>query len=252
MKQRLQEVRIRTPEGAEFSYCLASPVLRMAAVTVDWMALMVAWGLLQTLLDMGKLIAGDWAGWFAIISYFLLLSGYDILCEWLWRGQTLGKRVFALRVVDAEGLRLTFSQIVMRNIIRYLDVLPGCYFVGGLSSFFGRKGQRLGDVAAGTLVIWERPIPRPDLSILEASKYNSLRQHSHSVGRLRQAITPEQALAAWQALKRRDKIEPQARVRLFAEMAAYFKAVTHLPDSAVEGVSDEQLVRNVVEVLYKN
>ena len=190
MKARQHLLRIRTPEGAEFSFRLASPVLRMAAVAIDWSAIVSAWSLIGVLLATMKLINGDIAAWLIPVLYFLLCSGYDIIFEWLWRGQTLGKRIMRLRVVDASGLRLSFPQIVMRNVLRYVDLLPGGYLVGGTVAMINRKGQRLGDVAAGTIVIWDAPVPQPDLAAFPESKYNSLRKQAHIVARLRQAVTP--------------------------------------------------------------
>ena len=74
-------------------------------------------------------------------------------CEWRWRGQTIGKRLLRLRVVDAEGMRLQFNQIVTRNLLRFVDSLPAFYFVGGLACWLSPKCQRLGDIAANTIVI---------------------------------------------------------------------------------------------------
>ena len=67
------------------------------------------------------------------ILYFVVWIGYGILFEWFWRGQTPGKRLFRLRVMDVNGLRLQFHQILMRNLLRAVDSLPACYLVGGLA-----------------------------------------------------------------------------------------------------------------------
>jgi len=251
MSTRLRELRLRTPEGAEFSFTLASPLLRLLAVSIDFAAIMTAWSTISVLISLLRVFSSDWAGLAMVFGYFVFNTSYDILMEWLWRGQSLGKRVVGLRVVDAQGLQLTLPQIILRNLLRYIDLLPGAYLVGGLTSLINDKAQRLGDLAAGTLVIWDAPVTQPDLSSFSEAKYNSLRKQAHIVARLRQAITPREAQAAWLALKRRDQLEPAARVRLFAEIAGHFRSITRLPDEAVEGVSDEQLVRNVVEVLYR-
>ena len=108
----------------------------------------------------------------------------------------------------------------------------------------------MGDLAAGTLVIWEPPEPAPDLSLLPVQKYNSLRDHPPVVARLRRAVGPREARAAWQALLRRERFAPEARLRLFRELADYFKTLTPFPEAVTEGLSDEQLVANVVEVLF--
>ena len=248
--ERTQWFHVRTPEGVAFSYRLASPVTRLLAHLVDWLVVTTAWTILATLIGLLGVISPDIAGMVMAISYFLLSQGYRIVTEWSWRGQTLGKKVMKLRVVDDRGLRLSFAQVALRNLLRFVDVLPGAYLVGGLAALFSKKAQRLGDLAAGTLVIWEPEEPVPDLAALRAGKYNSLRGHLPVVARLRQAVTPAEAQTAWQALARRDRFEDAARMRLFAELAEYFRGITPMPTEAVEGVSDEQFVRNVVDVLY--
>src|ERR1017187_4288133 len=90
----------------------------------------------------------------------------------------------------------------------------------------------------------------PDFERLRGEKYNSLRGNLPVVARLRQSVAPEAARVAWQALVRRDELEAAALARLFADLGAYFRARTRVPDELVEGVSDEQFVRNVVDVLY--
>ncbi len=249
---RTQTWKVRTPEGVAFSFRLASPVLRMLAAAVDWMVVSAAWSVLSIVFQLLNIISRDWAAMIAVIAYFVLSQGYRIATEWVWRGQSVGKRMLRLRVVDARGLRLTFGQVVMRNLLRFVDSLPVAYLVGGVATLLNKRAQRLGDLAAGTLVVWEpvEALPPPD--VLQSAKYNSLRAHSGAVARLRQLSSPEVARAAWQALVRRDKFSDAARVELFAELADYFRALTPLPDDAVGGISDEQLVRNVIDVLFVN
>jgi uncharacterized RDD family membrane protein YckC len=248
--ERTHRFHVRTPEGVAFSFRLASPVLRLAALMIDWLTVMTAWTILATIVGLLHIVSGDIAGMVMVVSYFLLTQGYRIVAEWRWRGQTLGKKVMKLRVVDERGLRLTFAQITLRNLLRFVDALPFAYLVGGLTALFNQRAQRLGDLAAGTLVVWEPLEAAPDLAALKTGKYNSLRAHAPVVARLRQVVTPTEARAAWQALVRRERFEDAARVRLFAELAEHFRGLTPIPAEATEGVSDEQFVRNVVEVLY--
>ena len=114
------------------------------------------------------------AGAFSTLAYFVISIGYGIACEWGWRGQTIGKRFFRLRVVDVEGMRLQFNQIVTRNLLRFVDALPAAYFVGGLACWFSPKCQRLGDLAANTVVICNPHVTEPDIDQLLAGKFNSL------------------------------------------------------------------------------
>jgi hypothetical protein len=114
-----------------------------------------------------------------------------------------------------------------------------------------RRAQRLGDLAANTVVIRVPKISEPDLDQLLSGKYNSLRDYPHLVARLRQRVSPAEARIAVQALLRRDLLEPQARVELFAEVAEHFRAKVQFPAEATDGITDEQYVRNVVDVLYR-
>ncbi|OHE81350.1 MAG: transporter [Verrucomicrobia bacterium RIFCSPLOWO2_12_FULL_64_8] len=247
---RVQTLRVRTPEGAVFSFELASPVTRLAAWAVDKATVSAAWGLLVVIFRLLELWNNDLARGAAVAGYFVLSTGYAMILEWRWSGQTLGKRLVRLRVVDERGLRLTFAQVVLRNLLRFVDALPAAYLVGGLAALFSRRGQRLGDLAAGTIVVREAVEAAPDWTALQSGKYNSLRPYPHVVARLRQMVTPREARAALQAVLRRDRFEAAARVRLFAELAAHFRATTPIPPEAGEGISDEQFVRNLIGVLY--
>ena len=154
-------------------------------------------------------------------------------------------------VVDAEGMRLQFDQVATRNLLRVLDALPVIYFVGGVACWINRKCQRLGDVAANTVVIRAPELAEPDLDQVLAGKFNSLRQYPHLAARLRQRVTPAEAGVALQALLRRDHFEPAARIGLFAELAEHFRAKVEFPAEATDGVADEQYLRNVVDVIYR-
>ena len=251
-RDRTHLLRVRTPEGVAFSVRLASPVLRAAAFMIDWAVVMATWSAIGTALSLLQVIGQDIAGMIMVIGYFLFSQGYGIATEWLWRGQTVGKRLLRLRVIDARGLRLSFAQVVLRNLLRFVDALPVFYLVGGLAALLNRRAQRLGDLAADTLVVWQPAEPQPDFAALRGDKYNSLRAHAPAVARLRQAISPAEARAVWSAVARRDQFAPEARVRLFADLAAYLRKIAAAPAEAAEGVTDEQFVRNVVDVLYVN
>jgi len=129
--------------------------------------------------------------------------------------------------------------------------LPAFYFVGGVSCWLNRKCQRLGDVAANTIVIRTPNIAEPDLDQLLAGKFNSLSQYPHLAARLRQLVSPSEASTALQALIRRDEFEPAARVELFEQLARHFQAKVDFPPEAGDGVADEQYIRNVVDVIYR-
>ena len=243
-------LRVRTPEGVVFPFRLATPVSRLVAWAVDKAAIMVAWAVVSALIRLLGMISADTAQGLMVIGYFAVSTGYAIVLEWVWNGQTLGKRVMHLRVMDERGLPLQFSQVVVRNLLRAVDALPVAYLVGGLTAFATRKAQRLGDVAAATIVVHDAPAGEAGLGGFEPAKYNSLRSHRHIAARLRAGTSAALAQAALQALGRRERLEPAARLALFRELADGFRRIGHLPPELEEGLADEALVRNVVEVLF--
>jgi len=189
---------------------------------------------------------------FIILSYFIINLGYTIALEWYWHGQTLGKRLFKLRVMDAQGLQLQPSQIVIRNLLRFVDFLPPTfYLLGGLACLINKNAQRLGDVAANTIVIRIPQVSEPDLGKLLSDKFNSFKIYPHLEARLRQHVTPTEAGIALRAILRRDELEPQARVSLYGEIADHFKRIVSFPQEAIDGIADEQYIRNVIDVLFR-
>jgi uncharacterized RDD family membrane protein YckC len=243
-------LRIETPEGVVFSFTLASPVARLLAWALDTAITMAAAQVLARFTDALGAVAKDWGNAFAIVGYFAISLGYTIALEWRWRGQTVGKRLFGLRVVDAQGLRLHFHQVALRNLLRAVDMLPLCYLVGGVAALVSEKGQRLGDMAASTIVLRETKAEQPDLEQIAPAKFNSLAAYPHLAARLRARTDPEAAVLAIRALLDRDRYDADARIALFADLAAYFRGVVAFPEEAVDGLTDEQYVRSVVRVLY--
>ena len=244
-------LRIKTPEGVIFSLHLAGPVTRCLAWAVDLACISVASSLLGMALRLLQLVSVDVGRAVLVLSYFVISVGYGILAEWGWRGQTVGKRLLRLRVLDAQGLRLRFSQVVIRNLLRFVDVLPVCYLVGGAACLLNRRRQRLGDLAANTIVVRHPALAEPDLDQLMAGKYNSFRDYPHLVARMRQCVSPEEAGLALQALLRRDQLDVLSRTELFGAMASHFMAMVQFPEEATVGLADEQVVRNVVDILFR-
>jgi len=124
---------IRTPEGIEFSLPLAGPFSRMLAVLIDLAVVAAAGSVLEKLLAPLLIFGQDLANALGIVAYFAISLAYAGVAEWIWRGQTVGKRLMGLRVVDASGLRLEPAQVVVRNLMRLVDMLPILYLTGGIS-----------------------------------------------------------------------------------------------------------------------
>jgi uncharacterized RDD family membrane protein YckC len=243
-------LRIVTPEGVVFRYALAGPVVRSLAWAIDGACVLGASGAIGSFLQRVGIINPDLARALITILYFVLSTGYAMCFEWYWRGQTLGKRALGIRVIDAEGLGLQPHQVVVRNLLRFVDGLPVTYLVGGVASALNRRSQRLGDLAAHTVVVRSWKVIQPDLEKIGRSKYNSLLEHASVCARLRQKVSPEALGVAFAALVRKDQLDPSARTELFTELAAHFDSLAGFPDELKEQITAEQLVRNTVEVLY--
>ena len=250
--EKTNTLLIKTPEGIAFSLLLAGPVTRCLAWLVDLGCIVGASILIGFLLSFLRWISLDLGRAISVLAYFLLQVGYGIAMEWLWRGQTVGKRLLRLRVMDAQGLRLQFSQVVIRNLLRFVDMLPAFYLVGGLACLISRRAQRLGDFAANTIVVYQ---PRQ----AEARPRSTAgRQIQLAAGISASGSAPaaarfarRKAGLAVQALLRRDDFEPAARLELFAEIAGHLRSLVEFPPEAIEGITDEQYVRNVVDVVFR-
>jgi uncharacterized RDD family membrane protein YckC len=136
-------------EGLDLDVTLAGLGSRAAALFIDQVVqfLVVAVGALVTdpFGDAGVAV-------FALISFFALF-GYQIVGEAFVGGRTLGKAAMGIAVVSDRGTPASFLAVVIRNVVRFVDLLPGVYLVGSVAILVTRRHQRLGDLAAGTLVI---------------------------------------------------------------------------------------------------
>jgi uncharacterized RDD family membrane protein YckC len=250
MNGRKSALAIETPEGVVFSYDLATPVSRSLAWAVDMLAISGMSYMAARACSALGFLSRDWANSVAVLLYFVISVGYGIVLEWRWRGQTVGKRLFGLRVIDGQGLRLQLPQIALRNLMRLIDSLPIFYLIGGIAALLSRNGQRLGDLAANTVVAHERYRESPNLDQIAPAKYNSLLAYPHLAARLRTLASPEAVGFAVQAVTQRDGYEPLARVALFADLAAYFRELVKFPETAIDGLTDEQFVRSVLRVVF--
>lgn len=241
---------IRSAEGVSFAVPLAGPLVRFLAWVIDLAALLVLFLIVNSILAFLRPLSYDLVNGVSIALHFFVVLTYGMFLEWFWRGQTVGKRVMRLRVKDERGLKLRFDQVVLRNLLRVVDMLPLLYLVGGLVCLFSRHNQRLGDIAAGTVVVREPQTRVPDLTQVVGDKYNSFRSHPHLEARLRQLTPPAASTVALEAVMRRDEMDPAQRVSVFAEVAGYFRGLVRFPEEETLGITDEQYVRNALDTIY--
>jgi uncharacterized RDD family membrane protein YckC len=101
---------------------------------------------------------GFWRSPRCCVAIFTIYYGYFVFFEAAWSGQTPGKRLIGLRVIHTSGRPITTYEAILRNLVRVADQLPGIYAVGILTVFLTERSQRLGDLAADTVVVHEQPV----------------------------------------------------------------------------------------------
>lgn len=150
---------IETPEHVVLSYHLAGPIRRGLAWGIDTLlrgVLLLGFGLLTSLssLGFGALGAGFKSG-LLLLLVFLLEWVYFVVSDVVMSGRSLGKKALRLRVVTAQGLPVGLGDSLLRNLLRGADFLPFGYVLGAVTMMADARFRRLGDLVAGTLVIYE-------------------------------------------------------------------------------------------------
>ena len=170
---------IETPERVPLHFALASIGNRFLACAIDHtiqslaLGLIVITGLILANVEAIQAMftsAPKWVGAVMIILLFLTFSSYFAFFEWLWSGQTPGKRWMKLRVIREDGRPITFWEAAVRNLLRVLDMFPyPFYSIGLISVFSTSRDQRVGDMVAGTVVVREREAEAPEFELVFAS-----------------------------------------------------------------------------------
>src|SRR5213082_1760159 len=184
------ELTIATPEGVLFRLPLACPACRLYAMLLDIVIV------LATVNGIGLLVywifakAPGFGVMVITLAEFAIGFAYGALLEGFWNGQTIGKRLLHLRVIDQAGLPLRIEQAWVRNLMRVFDALPFAYLVGGISVLSSPLMQRFGDRVAGTFVIRQTPLAVPGEEPWMRQKYNSFTEYPSIAVHLRRGVTP--------------------------------------------------------------
>ena len=215
-------LRITTPEGVAVDLALAGIGSRFMAALLDvtiQAAIAVAGGLvLSALLDGGVLVLA------LSVGAFLVVFGFDVAFEVLNGGRTPGKQAAGLRVVRDDGAPVTFVTSAIRNVLRLVDILPAFYGVAMLAIFLTRRHQRLGDLAAGTIVVRERSAAGPVFAGPAAPA-------AAPPGWDTSAVTADDLVVVRAFLARRPSLTAPARAALAADLAARLRPkVAGAPD----------------------
>jgi len=207
---------IATPEGLDLELTLAGVGSRFTAAIVDFAIQLTLLGALGVVFFVAGFGGDAGVGAFALLS-FVLFAGYDVLFEVLASGRTPGKRWNGLRVVRSDGSAVGFLTSSVRNSLRLVDILPGWYLIGIVSILATRRNQRLGDLAADTIVVRDRRLspraaPEPPAVSAETSAWDA------------SAVTRDELLAVRRFLDRRADLGDEARRRLAADLAGALRA----------------------------
>jgi uncharacterized RDD family membrane protein YckC len=167
----MKTIIVITPANIEVEYRLAGVGSRLAAFVIDFFVQMLAIALVGGIILLGfdrwlldnQIPTGTALG-ATLIAYFIIHFGYFILCELVMNGQTLGKKIFGLRAIRENGQPMQLSHIVVRGLFRSsVDIL----YIGLFAIMFSKQHKRIGDMAAGTVVISEHYVKAgEDLNIL--------------------------------------------------------------------------------------
>lgn len=170
---------IETPERVPLHFALASIGNRFLACAIDHalqvlaiIVMAIALTLIANYSSLGDQFANapKWVKAVLIIIVFLIFSSYFAFFEWIWNGQTPGKRWLKLRVIREDGRPVTFWEASVRNLLRTLDMMPAPFYsIGLISVFVSSSDQRVGDMVAGTVVVREREAEAPAFAEVFAS-----------------------------------------------------------------------------------
>ena len=184
---------IETPERVPLHFALASIGNRFLAVAIDhfiqYLAIILISLAVLSFAGLTSNLFGEgffqempkWTVAILIIIIFALFSGYFVFFEWLWNGQTPGKRLMKLRVIREDGRPITLWEALARNLLRIFDAVPGfvlpIYSIGLITIFMSSRDQRIGDMFAGTVVVRERTDEAPTFAETFSNRISDLAFH---------------------------------------------------------------------------
>ena len=238
-------VRIATPEGVEIELALAGIGSRLAARLIDHLLQAAgAVGALLLILPVaeGEGFAEALVAVLGIVLTFLVFWAYDVLFEAFNSGRTPGKRALGLRVVGDRGEPVSFSMAAIRNVLRVIDEYLTVWIAALVSMVRSQRTQRLGDIAAGTLVVKDRA----DAQAADAGlSLGSLDQLEAAASWDTTQVGDADLAAARRFLERRYQLDPQARVRLAHQLAGRLRPKVRGSESTAGA---EQFVELLVAV----
>lgn len=230
-------VKLQTPESVELEFILAGIGSRSLALLVDYIVLgltligfLVVWALLslQLLEFFVNANLEQWLLAIALLVSFFIYVGYFVCFETLWQGQTPGKRYTKIRVIREDGRTIGLSQATLRALLRAVDDI---FFLGAFLIILGQQEKRLGDWAAGTIVIQEQPTPSATFAVSEPAR--QLAEQLPQMADLSRLL-PDDFAVIREYLQRWQVMEPTAQAKLGLQLASQVKAVIALEQQLPE------------------
>ncbi len=210
---------LETPENIELRFDIAGLGTRFCAIVIDHVPIVI---LTIALTVLAYFVFSAWLqgpagamrlGMVSLSILVTLMFGYFLVFEWLMRGQTPGKKIIKIRVIRDDGTPVTIYEVFVRNVLRLVDFLPGFYTVGVLFMFPSRLCRRLGDIAAGTIVIKEEQLN------YSAWTDQSRFVHMEPLKRINAELTSDERRLIGGFLQRRGELMPVARDALAQRLA---------------------------------
>jgi uncharacterized RDD family membrane protein YckC len=228
---------VQSPEHVLIDLVPAGLGTRFAAFLLD---LAIAGGAVQLVSLAAQALPRSAQPLIVTTAWFAVIWGYNTFFEVLWNGQTPGKRLLRIRVVDGRGLPVDVPQSLVRNVVRTVDLLP-FGGIGMLSALADPGHRRLGDRAADTLVVAESQPVIPRVEALSVRRFNSLQ--TASVRRyVQHRIGVDERELLFSACLRSPQLEDRARYELFEELGAHYRKELGIDDPHLSG---ESLVRGL-------
>jgi uncharacterized RDD family membrane protein YckC len=223
--------RLETPDNVELHFDLAGPGSRFCALCIDGLVMAASvLGLVLLLFVVGVALPGaisesrlferggksivGWGAALLVVALAVTTSAYHAIFEFLMQGQTPGKRAMKIRAISDLGTAMLPSQVIVRNVLRTVDFLPFGYALGGAIALLGGSQKRLGDLAAGTIVVKEGDIDyraKTD-AVYAVTEPLAVRGDAAELSR-------DEAELVRSFLSRREELLPSARERVADELA---------------------------------
>lgn len=239
------QLNIETPEQVSLQFNLAGAGSRFMAVAVDHalqgIVIVFVALILGITFSFASARANLWGVAFFLLFIFVVDWGYFAAFETLWNGQTPGKKLVNIRVIRADGRPIAVFEAMTRNLIRIIDLLPGLYLTGLVCMVVDSRSRRLGDMAAGTVVVHER-VPE-DVPVVLAPRTPTVGYDIHS-------LTTDDLVLIETFLSRRSSLGYQARDKIALNLATSIR--TKIGLTRAEAPNDEKFLEAVAKGLRDN